>query len=65
MKIETKANETFQKSLCSDEAEQSAISSNKTRCDQGDLACIKGDGSYLVGQYDNYYKICLQGKGLI
>lgn len=56
--------ESFQKSLCSEQAKENAISSNKTRCDQGDAACIKGVDGYLVGQYENYYNLCLQSKGL-
>jgi hypothetical protein len=63
-KIKKQKSEAFQKSLCVSEAEQNAIYSNKTRCDQGEIACIKGEGSYLVGQYENYYNICLQRYGL-
>lgn len=63
-KIESaKNNETLQKSLCASEAEKMAVDLNKERCNRGEY-CIKGDGMYSTGQYDNAYNVCLQRKGL-
>ncbi|MDP3980148.1 MAG: hypothetical protein Q8Q33_01900 [Chlamydiota bacterium] len=58
-----KRDEAFQKTLCVSEAEQNAISLNKDSCARGEY-CLKGDGMYLVKQYENAYNICLQRKGL-
>lgn len=51
------------KMFCVDEAEQHAIDLNKDACARGEY-CIKGENMYLVAQYDNAYKTCLQRKGL-
>jgi regulatory protein YycI of two-component signal transduction system YycFG len=56
--------ESIGKSACVNEATQSAVDLNKAACDRGEYSCIKGENMYLVGQYDNIYRICLQRKGL-
>ena len=62
--IETQqAKDKQERALCSDYAEDNAIALNKDSCSKGEY-CIKGDGMYLVAQYENSYKSCLKGKGL-
>lgn len=48
---------------CVDEAQQHAVDLNIDSCKRGEY-CVKGDGAYLVGQYDTSYNTCLQRKGL-
>ena len=57
------SSERLGKMFCVDEAQQNAIDLNKDACKRGEY-CLKGDGMYLVGQYENAYKTCLQRKGL-
>lgn len=54
--------ENFQKSLCSTEAEQSAVDYYKSSCGEQGLECK--EGRYLIASYEGYYKMCLQKFGL-
>lgn len=51
------------KMFCVSEAQENAIELNKAACNRGEY-CIKGENMYLVAQYENAYKTCLQRKGL-
>lgn len=51
------------KSACVIEAQQNAIDLNKAACLRGEY-CLKGEGMYLVGQYNNAYTTCLQEQGI-
>jgi multidrug efflux pump subunit AcrB len=55
--------EKLGKSLCVSEAEANAVALNTEACARGEY-CVKGEGMYLVAQYDTAYKTCLQRKGL-
>ncbi len=55
--------ETLQRASCVTEAEQSAVAQYKKLCASNPILNCE-EGSYLVGNYDNYYSICLQRKGL-
>lgn len=57
------ASERLSKMFCVEEAQKNAVEMNKEACQRGGY-CLKGEGMYLVGQYENSYKTCLQRKGL-
>ncbi len=57
------ASDKLGKVFCVSEAEQQAVKLNKESCERGEY-CIRGEGMYLVDQYENAYKTCLQRKGL-
>ena len=57
------ASDKLGKMFCVSEAQENAIDLNKKACERGEY-CVKGENMYLVAQYENAYKTCLQRKGL-
>lgn len=53
----------LEKLFCVNEAQQNAVELNKESCARGEY-CLKGEDMYLIAQYENSYKTCLQRKGL-